>query len=178
MPGCLHSSTIWHCSTCTVCITQPANACHCTAFTTLHKHNLLRPRGPWCHNCRSCNNSKFPLRDKPTVRCMPVRYYTWRVHHLHRWVLVRHRGMPSDIYSTGACALHSTPSCMLSLVCQPLGQLHVLCHDGHSLGMDGSRLGVVKKGHQEGLCSLPEGLHSRGLHAVHGCACGGRASWA
>ena len=47
----------------------------------------------------------------------------------------------------------------------PLGQLEVLAHDGHSLGMDGAEVGVLEERHQVGLCCLLERQHSLTLEA-------------
>jgi histone H3 len=45
------------------------------------------------------------------------------------------------------------------------GQLDVLGHDGDTLGMDGSQVGVLKETHKVGLSSLLEGEDGRGLEA-------------
>ena len=48
------------------------------------------------------------------------------------------------------------------------GQLDVLGHDGDTLGMDGSQVGVLEEANQVGLSSLLEGKDGRGLEAQVG----------
>ena len=43
------------------------------------------------------------------------------------------------------------------------GELDVLWHDGHTLGVDGSQVGILKESNQVGLSSFLEGKHSRAL---------------
>ena len=50
-----------------------------------------------------------------------------------------------------------------ALATDATGQLDVLGHDGHTLGVDGSQVGVLKQAHQVGLGSLLEGQHSAAL---------------
>ena len=45
----------------------------------------------------------------------------------------------------------------------PPGQLNVLGHDGHPLGVDGAEVGVLKETHQVSLTSLLESHHSGAL---------------
>ena len=45
----------------------------------------------------------------------------------------------------------------------PPGQLDILGHDGHPLGVDGTEVGVLKESHQVSLTSLLESHHSRAL---------------
>ena len=45
----------------------------------------------------------------------------------------------------------------------PSGQLNVLGHDGHPLGVDGTEVGVLKKTHQISLTSFLKSHHSRTL---------------
>ena len=45
------------------------------------------------------------------------------------------------------------------------GQLDVLGHDGHTLGVDGTQVGVLKQTNQVGLTGLLEGHDSRALEA-------------
>jgi hypothetical protein len=45
----------------------------------------------------------------------------------------------------------------------PLGELQVLAHDGHSLGMDGAKVGVLKERDQVGLGRLLKGKHGLAL---------------
>ena len=42
-------------------------------------------------------------------------------------------------------------------------QLDVLGHDGHPLGVDGTKVGVLEQTHQVRLASLLQGHHSRAL---------------
>ena len=50
-----------------------------------------------------------------------------------------------------------------TLATDAAGQLDVLGHNGHTLGVDGSQVGVLKQAHQVGLSSLLEGQHSAAL---------------
>ena len=50
-----------------------------------------------------------------------------------------------------------------TLATDAAGQLDVLGHDGHTLGVDGSQVGVLEQAHQVGLSSLLEGQHSAAL---------------
>ena len=44
-------------------------------------------------------------------------------------------------------------------------QLDVLGHDGDTLGMDGTQVGVLKQADQVGLCGLLQRQHGAGLEA-------------
>ena len=52
-----------------------------------------------------------------------------------------------------------------TLAADPAGQLHVLGHDGHTLGVDSSQVGVLKQADQVGLSSLLQRQHCRALEA-------------
>merc|ERR1719175_601456 len=49
------------------------------------------------------------------------------------------------------------------LATDPPSQLDILRHDGHPLGMDGTKVGVLKETHQVSLASFLESHHSRTL---------------
>ena len=46
-----------------------------------------------------------------------------------------------------------------------LGQLEVLGHDGHSLGMNGTQVCVLEQRHEVGLCCFLKGKHSLALES-------------
>ena len=48
------------------------------------------------------------------------------------------------------------------------GQLDVLGHDGHALGVDGAQVGVLEEAHQVGLCGLLQRQHRGRLEAQVG----------
>ena len=50
----------------------------------------------------------------------------------------------------------------------PPGQLNVLRHDGHPLGVDGTEVGVLEEPHKVGLAGLLESHHSGALEAEVG----------
>ena len=52
-----------------------------------------------------------------------------------------------------------------SLATNAAGQLDILGHDGHPLGMDGADVGVLKQPHEIGLAGLLKSHHSRALEA-------------
>ena len=52
-----------------------------------------------------------------------------------------------------------------SLAADAAGQLDVLGHDGHPLGVDGADVGVLEQPHEIGLAGLLESHHSRALEA-------------
>ena len=52
------------------------------------------------------------------------------------------------------------------------GQLHVLRHDGNSLGVDGAEVGVLEESNHVGLSSLLEGKDGRGLESEVGLEIG------
>ena len=52
-----------------------------------------------------------------------------------------------------------------ALATDAAGQLDVLGHDGHALGVDGSQVGVLEQAHQVGLSSLLQGQHGAALEA-------------
>ena len=52
-----------------------------------------------------------------------------------------------------------------SLSSDSSGELHVLWHDGNSLGVDGAQVGVLEKTNHVGLGSLLEGKDGRGLES-------------
>ena len=47
----------------------------------------------------------------------------------------------------------------------PPGQLDVLGHDGHPLGVDGTEVGVLEQSHEVGLAGFLQGHHSGALEA-------------
>ena len=49
------------------------------------------------------------------------------------------------------------------LATDPPGQLDILGHNGHPLGVDGTKVGVLKEANQIGLASLLQSHHSRAL---------------
>ena len=49
------------------------------------------------------------------------------------------------------------------LATNPPGQLNILGHDGHPLGVDGAQVGVLEETHQVGLAGLLKSHHSRAL---------------
>ena len=55
-----------------------------------------------------------------------------------------------------------------TLATDSTGQLNVLRHDGHTLGVNGSQIGVLKEAHQVGLSSLLKSQHSAALEAQVG----------
>ena len=55
-----------------------------------------------------------------------------------------------------------------ALATDAAGQLDVLGHDGHALGVDGSQVGVLEQAHQVGLSSLLQGQHCAALEAQVG----------
>jgi len=55
-----------------------------------------------------------------------------------------------------------------ALATDAAGQLDVLGHDGHALGVDGSQVGVLEQTHQVGLSSLLESQDGGGLEAQVG----------
>jgi hypothetical protein len=52
-----------------------------------------------------------------------------------------------------------------SLAADSAGELEVLGHDGHSLGVDGAEVGVLEQADKVGLGGLLEGEHGRRLEA-------------
>ena len=52
-----------------------------------------------------------------------------------------------------------------ALTTDAAGKLDVLGHDGHTLGVDGSEVGVLEKANQVGLSGLLEGKDGRALEA-------------
>ena len=55
-----------------------------------------------------------------------------------------------------------------ALATDAAGQLDVLRHDGHALGVDGGQVGVLEQAHQVGLSSLLQGQHCAALEAQVG----------
>ena len=58
--------------------------------------------------------------------------------------------------------------CSGPLTTNSSGELHVLGHDGHTLGVDGAQVGVLEKSNQVSLGSLLQGHDSRALEAQIG----------
>ena len=55
-----------------------------------------------------------------------------------------------------------------ALATDTAGQLNVLGHDGHTLGVDGAQVGVLKQANQVGLGSFLEGQDGSGLETQVG----------
>ena len=60
-----------------------------------------------------------------------------------------------------------------ALTADSAGELHVLGHDGNSLGVDSAEVGVLEKTNHVGLRSLLEGKDGRGLEAEFASVLGG-----
>ena len=58
--------------------------------------------------------------------------------------------------------------CLCTLSTDAAGELDVLGHDGHSLGVDGAEVGVLEESHEVSLSGLLEGHHSGRLEAEVG----------
>merc|ERR1712215_276141 len=54
-------------------------------------------------------------------------------------------------------------SSLSPLSSDPPSELNILGHDGNSLSMDGTQIGVLEQSHQVGLASLLQGHHGRTL---------------
>ena len=65
--------------------------------------------------------------------------------------------------NVGACSWSHIS--LSALATDAAGQLDVLGHDGHALGVDGSQVGVLEQAHQVGLSSLLQGQHGAALEA-------------
>ena len=59
-------------------------------------------------------------------------------------------------------------SFLCTLATDPPGQLDVLGHDGHPLGVDGTEVGVLEETHEVGLTGLLESHHGGALEAEVG----------
>jgi hypothetical protein len=68
----------------------------------------------------------------------------------HRWNIYKY-----ETSKSGLCTLATDAA----------GKLHVLGHDGHTLGMNGAQVGVLKQANKIGLSSLLQGTDSRTLEA-------------
>ena len=66
------------------------------------------------------------------------------------------------------CCDVETRNFLSSLATDATGQLDVLGHDGHTLGMDGTQVGVLKQTNQVSFTSLLQGHDSRALEAEIG----------
>jgi len=55
-----------------------------------------------------------------------------------------------------------------ALATDAAGELHVLGHDGHTLGVDGSQVGVLEQAHEVSLGGLLQGEHGGALEAQVG----------
>lgn len=55
--------------------------------------------------------------------------------------------------------------CLGALTTDAAGQLDVLGHDGHTLGVDGAQVGVLEETHQVSLAGLLQGHDGRALEA-------------
>ena len=66
------------------------------------------------------------------------------------------------------CVKMEGKSSLSPLATDPAGQLDVLGHDGHALGMDGAQVGVLEQTDQVGLASLLQGHDGRALEAQVG----------
>ena len=59
-------------------------------------------------------------------------------------------------------------TCLSALATDATGKLDVLCHDGHTLGVDGAQVGVLEEADQVGLGCLLESQDGGGLEAKVG----------
>ena len=56
-------------------------------------------------------------------------------------------------------------ACLGALATDAAGELDVLGHDGHTLGVDGAEVGVLEQAHKVRLAGLLESKDSAGLEA-------------
>ena len=63
-------------------------------------------------------------------------------------------------------------SCSGSLTSDSSGELHILWHDGNSLGVDGAEVGVLEESNHVGLSSLLKGKDGGGLESKVGLEVG------
>ena len=75
----------------------------------------------------------------------------------------------SDTFLIKSNARH----CSGSLTSDSSGELHILWHDGDSLGVDGTEVGVLEESNHVGLGGLLEGEHGGGLESQVGLEIGG-----
>jgi hypothetical protein len=54
-------------------------------------------------------------------------------------------------------------SCLSALATDTAGKLHVLRHDGHTLGVDSAKVGVLEEANKVGLSGLLKGKHGVAL---------------
>ena len=66
---------------------------------------------------------------------------------------------------TGFWCFWGWGDCLSPLTTDTTGQLDVLGHDGHTLGMNGTQVGVLEETNQVSLASLLQGHDSRALEA-------------
>src|SRR5690349_19339309 len=74
-------------------------------------------------------------------------------------------GGSSTSYCSGPAA---ACGCLCTLSTDAACQLDVLGHDGHTLGVDGTQVGVLKQAHQVCLSCLLQGQHCAALEAQVG----------
>ena len=55
------------------------------------------------------------------------------------------------------------PKDLRTLATNTTGKLNILGHDGHTLGVNGTQVGIFKESNQVSFCSLLQGKHSRSL---------------
>jgi hypothetical protein len=66
---------------------------------------------------------------------------------------------------TKACPACCSCTTLRTLTTDAAGELHILRHDGHALGVDRAQVGVLEEANQVALCCLLERHHSRRLEA-------------
>ena len=64
-----------------------------------------------------------------------------------------------------ACSRAAKSKDLGALTADAAGELHVLGHDGHALGVDGAQVGVLEEADEVGLRSLLEGQDGGALEA-------------
>ena len=73
-----------------------------------------------------------------------------------------------NLYLGRECTQSRASECLRSLPTDAAGELHVLGHDGHTLGVNGSQVGVLEEAHEVSLGGLLQGEHGGALEAQVG----------
>ena len=80
-----------------------------------------------------------------------------------QWVELKNSGLVFVV--ANAAIRRAYVETLAALPADATGQLNVLGHDGHALGVDGAQVGVLKETDEVGLGGFLQGQHGRSLEA-------------
>lgn len=113
-------------------------------------------------NHKQCNSAYHPILGSVFVGALCIEY-KWLCRWTEwQWLILWHQDVHHKSWQNFVSLLNH--DCLSTFTTDSSSKLNVLRHDGHTLGMNSTQVGVFKKTHQVGLTcflrTLPKKLYS------------------